>query len=86
MRTGAHVCMHGVWFFIAFAKYIMCVTFPSLEAKLETTFMYVATYCTYNIIHVRVHVHMNVWPHVQYVLSTSMYVVYVMYVYMLNFH
>ena len=79
-----HVCT--AYGFLLHLQNISCVTFPSLEAKLETTFMYVATYCTYNIIHVRVHVHMTVWPHVQYVLSTSMYVVYVMYVYMLNFH
>jgi len=76
MRTGAHVCT--AYGFLLHLQNISCVTFPSLEAKLETTFMYVATYCTYNIIHVRVHVHMNVWPHVQYVLSTSMYVMWYM--------
>ena len=78
MRTGAHVCT--AYGFLLHLQNISCVTFPSLEAKLETTFMYVATYCTNNIIHVRVHVHMNVWPHVQYVLSTSMYVVHVCHV------
>ena len=81
MRTGAHVCT--AYGFLLHLQNISCVTFPSLEAKLETTFMYVATYCTYNIIHVRVHVHMNVWPHVQYVDSVlvCMWYMYVMYVY-----